>query len=130
MRWASGPSFTSALGVRRVKRKVKGDEGTVVTRDGVVWAAAGRLSLRFVVGLMSVKPRRKPDEGGPMVAWTLLGCISDMGGLIGDEPPGVLGARTGDETTASCFCAWPFAGVSSHSATDERLGASVVGLGA
>lgn len=110
--------------------KVNADEGTVVTRDGVVWPAAGR-SSRFAVGLMSVKPRRKPDEGRPMVAWTLLGCISDMGGLMGDEPPGVFGAAAGDDTTASGFCAWPFAGAtSSNSATDERVGASAVGFGA
>lgn len=130
----------SELGVSRVTRNVNGEEGTV-TREGVVWAAARMLlPSRLVVGLMSVKPRRSPDEGGPIVGRTLLGCISDMGGLMGDEPPGVLGPRAGDEGTGSRLLLTGFGfgsgagaaliGLSSCSATDDRGGDSVAGFGA
>lgn len=32
-----------------------------------------------------------------MVVWALPGCISDMDGLMGDNPRGVLGPRIGDD---------------------------------
>jgi hypothetical protein len=101
----------------------------------------------LAVGLMSVNPRRKPDDGGAMVGRTLLGCISDMGGFMGDEPPGVLGTRTGDEATgglvaslAASLAAFlatlraglgaTSAGLSSCSTTEDRVGFSVACLGA
>jgi hypothetical protein len=43
---------------------------------------------------MSVNPRRRSEEGGAIVFWALLGCISDIGGLIGDEDEGVEGILT------------------------------------
>ncbi len=128
-----------------MREKVKGDD-EILTRDGVAWAAVGRLSLRFTAGLMSVKPRRRPDDGGAMVACTRPGCISDMGGLMGDEAPGVLGTRAGDEGIGlaalgafgtmgplgtSGKVMWAMvAGLSSCSATEDKAGASVACLGA
>lgn len=77
---------------------------------------------------MSVKPNRKPDEGAAMVGCTLLGCISDKGGLTGLEVAGVLGVGGGDETIASMLSVTPWVGASSCSARDERLGGAKIDL--
>jgi hypothetical protein len=61
-----------------------------------------------------------------MLWWALLGCISDIGGLIGDECPGVLGAGAGEETIASML-GLASCRLSSPSVSDDRVG---VGFGA
>jgi len=67
MRCASGPSFRSEV-VCRTLRKVKSESrGNPTILVGVDWTAAGRLLRRSATGLISVKPRRRPEEGGPMV---------------------------------------------------------------
>lgn len=85
--------FGSALG--RPTEKVKGVEGTALALVGVCWATPeGSPPSRFATGRMSVKPRRRPSEGGAIVDWALLGCMADMGGLI-LVVVGVAGSRKG-----------------------------------
>jgi hypothetical protein len=63
-----------------------------------------------------------------MLWCALLGCISDIGGLMGDDWPGVLGTRAGEETMASMLgVAAASRAFSSPSVSDERAG---VALGA
>ncbi len=75
------------------------------------------------------------------MAWTLLGCISDMGGLMGDELPGVLGPRIGDEKTCLAVLGpleamgevcWAMCArtASLCSETEDRVGVSAACLGA
>lgn len=51
-------------------------------------------------GLMSVKPRRRPESGASVVLlWALLGCISSREGLMPPAVTGVWGA--GDDSMES-----------------------------
>lgn len=52
------------------------------------------------VGLMSVKPSRRADDGAAMVGWALLGCISDIGGFTTDLVEGVRGLVAGEDMMA------------------------------
>lgn len=93
--------------------------------------AAG-ISAGPLEGLMSVKPSRRLEDGGAMVGWTLLGCISDIGGLIDVESRGVFGAGGGDDRTAlvvvgATSWATPW-GLSLRSGREDRLCPPVVGL--
>jgi hypothetical protein len=70
-------------------------------------------------GLMSEKPKRKPESGAFVVLWwTLLGCISPRDGLMWPIVAGVCGA--GEERMASRVDFAPRVGVSSCSTSDSR----------
>lgn len=85
MRWASGPRVDSTF--VRVNWKVNGEDGAFdLVGVDCCGPAPGYVE---VVGLMSVKPSRRADDGAAMVGWTLLGCISDIGGLAMDVVEGV-----------------------------------------
>jgi hypothetical protein len=99
-----------------VNWKVKGEEGKF-DLEGV--DCCGPVE---VFGLMSVKPSRRAEDGAAMVGWTLLGCISDSGGLIRDAVEGVWGGRFGDDmTAASGLLVASLTGLSSRSVTDSRF---------
>lgn len=70
---------------------------------------------------MSVKPSRRAEDGAAMVGWTLLGCISDIGGLTRDAVEGVRGGRFGDDMTALRLWVTSLTGLSSRSVTDSRF---------
>lgn len=77
---------------------------------------------------MSVKPRRKAEDGAGMVpVWYLAGCISDLGGLMTTASEGVWGGRRmGEDITASRVWLLSVEGVSSYSATESRLREALV----
>lgn len=74
--------------------------------------------------LMSVKPKRRAEEGAAMVGWTLDGCISDIGGFMMGAVEGVWGGRgrAGDDMAALRLWVWWATGFSSRSATEARFG--------
>lgn len=73
---------------------------------------------------MSVKPKRRADEGAAMVGWTLDGCISDIGGFLIGAAEGVWGGRgrVGEDMAALRLRVLSGTKLSSCSATDSRLG--------
>lgn len=58
-----------------------------------------------------------------MVGCTLLGCISDIGGLTRDVTEGVWGVRVGDDMAKSRLLVVSLTGLCSRSATDSRFAA-------
>lgn len=86
--------------------------------------------LPEAVGLMSVKPSRKADDGAAMVGWALLGCISDIGGFTTDLVEGVRGLVAGDDMMALRLWVGSLTGLSSRSTTDSRVvGGAAMGSG-
>jgi len=71
-------------------------------------------------GLISVKPSRRPVDGAAMVLCTLLGCISDRGGLMAEEAEGVLGGGEDSGPLPTFWALFVARGFSSCSYTAVR----------
>lgn len=104
----------------RTTWKSKGEEGTFDLEGVDCWAR--RFGVVVLEGLMSVKPRRRADDGAAIVGWTLDGCISDIGGLISDAAEGVWGGRIGEDMATLGLWVSSITGLSSRSATESSLG--------